>query len=72
VGARGKLEGFYGGPQGTTRRMERCREVVGRVKRGRKMASMIKVIVGSEGSRCHHNKRPKPRDPWGRSRRACT
>jgi hypothetical protein len=32
--------------------LERCWEVVGRVKRGRKMASVIKVIVGLEGSRC--------------------
>jgi len=27
---------FYGGPQGTTGRTERCREVVGRVERGKK------------------------------------
>jgi hypothetical protein len=50
---RGELEGFYGGPQGTIRRMERCWGVVGRVKRGRKMASMMKVIKGLEGSKCH-------------------
>jgi hypothetical protein len=31
---KGESEGFYGGPQGTTRRMERCQEVVGRAKRG--------------------------------------
>jgi hypothetical protein len=52
---RGKSEGFYSGPRGTTRRMERCQEVVSRVKRGKKMASVMKVIVGSEGSRCHHD-----------------
>jgi hypothetical protein len=34
------------------------------------MASIMKVIVGLEGSRCHHNKRPRPQGPWGRSRGA--
>jgi hypothetical protein len=36
----------------------------------KKMASMIKVIVGSEGSRCHHDEGPRPQGPWGRSRGA--
>jgi hypothetical protein len=31
------------------------------------MASMMKVIVGSEGSRCHHDERPRLRGPRGRS-----
>jgi hypothetical protein len=35
--------------------MERYREVVGRAKRGKKMASVMKVIVGLEGSRCHYD-----------------
>jgi hypothetical protein len=58
--------GFYSGLEGTTGRMERCREVVSKAKRGKKMASMMKVIVGSEGSRCHHDERPRPRGPRGR------
>jgi hypothetical protein len=72
VDAKGELVGFYGGLWSTTRRTERCREVVSRVKRGRKMASMMKVIVGLEGSRCHHDKRPRPQGSWGRSRGAYT
>ena len=52
--------GFYGGSWGATGRIERCWRVVGRVKRGRKMASMIKVIVGLKESRCHYDKRPRP------------
>jgi hypothetical protein len=51
---------------------ERCQGVVGRVKRRRKMASVMKVIVGLEGSRCHHAKRPRPQGPQGRSHEACT
>jgi hypothetical protein len=35
VGAKGESKGFYGGPRGATGRMERCREVVGRAKRGK-------------------------------------
>jgi hypothetical protein len=65
VGARGKSEGFYSGLWGAIRRTERCQKVVGRAERGRKMASIMKVIVGLEGSRCHHNERPQ-----GRSRGA--
>ena len=38
----------------------------------KKMASMMKVIVGSEGSRCHHDGRPRPRGPRGKSREAYT
>jgi hypothetical protein len=72
AGAKGESESFYGGPQGATRRTGRCWEVVGRAKRGKKMASVMKVIVGSEGSRCHHNERSRPRGSWGRSRGACT
>ena len=53
AGARGESKVFYGGPRGATGETERCRKVVGRAKRGRKMASMMKVIVGSEGSRYH-------------------
>jgi hypothetical protein len=34
----------------------------------RKMASVMKVIVGSEGSRCHLDGRLRPRGPRGRSR----
>jgi hypothetical protein len=36
------------------------------------MASVMKVIVGSEGSRCHHDGRPRPQSPQGRSRGAYT
>jgi hypothetical protein len=32
---RGESKGFYGGSRGATGRMERCREVVGKVKRGK-------------------------------------
>jgi hypothetical protein len=32
---RNESEGFYGGLQGATGRMERCQEVVGRAKRGK-------------------------------------
>jgi hypothetical protein len=35
VGAKGESKGFYGGPRGATGRTERCREVVGRAKRGK-------------------------------------
>jgi hypothetical protein len=38
----------------------------------KKMASMMKVIVGLEGSRCHHDERPRPQGPRGKSRGACT
>jgi hypothetical protein len=72
AGARGESGGFYGGLRSANGRTERCREVVGKVERGKKMASMMKVIVGSEGSRCHHDERPRPRGPWGKSRGACT
>jgi hypothetical protein len=41
-------------------------------REGKKMASMMKVIVGLKGSRCHHNERPRPRGPRGRSRGAYT
>jgi hypothetical protein len=27
----------------------------------------MKVIVGSEGSRCYHDERPRPQGPRGRS-----
>jgi len=40
-------------------------------REGRKMASMIKVIVGLEGSRCHHNGGPRPWGPQGKSHGAC-
>jgi hypothetical protein len=33
----------------------------------KEMASVMKVIVGLEGSRCHHDGRPRPRGPWGKS-----
>ena len=72
AGARGESRVFYGGPRGATGRTERCWEVVGRAEREKKMASVMKVIVGSEGSRCHHNERSRPRGSWGRSRGACT
>jgi hypothetical protein len=39
---------------------------------GKKMASMMKVMVGSEGSRCHHDESPRPRGSWGKSRGAYT
>jgi len=64
-------EGFYGGLWGATRRMERCRRVVSRVKGGRKIASVMKVVVGLEGSRCHHDGRPRPWGSQGRSYEAC-
>jgi len=67
---RGESRAFYGGPQGATGGAERCREVVGKVER--RMASMMEVIVGSEGSRCHLDGRPRPRGPQGRSREAYT
>jgi len=35
VDARGESKGFYGGLWGTTGRMERCREVVSKVERGK-------------------------------------
>jgi hypothetical protein len=72
AGAKGESRGFYGGLWGATGRMERCWEVVGGAKRGKKMASMMKVIVGSEGSRCHHDERPRPQGPQGKSHGACT
>jgi hypothetical protein len=70
--ARGESGLFYGGPRGATGRTGRCREVVGKAERGKKMASMMKVIVGSEGSRCHQNERLRPRGPRGKSHGACT
>jgi hypothetical protein len=48
------------------------RELSARWREGKKMASMMKVIVGSEGSRCHHDGRPRPRGTRGKSRGACT
>ena len=57
---------------GATGRTGRCREVVGKAERGKKMASMMKVIVGSEGSRCHHDERPRLRGSQGKSREAYT
>ena len=60
AGVRGESRDFYGGLWGATGRTERYREVVGKVERGKKMASVMKVIVGSEGSRCHHDERPRP------------
>jgi len=48
------------------------RKLSARRRAGRKMASMMKVIVGSEGSRCHHEGRPRPRGPRGKSREAYT
>jgi hypothetical protein len=59
---RGESEAFYGGPWGATRGMERCWEIVSRAKRERKMASVMKVMVGLEGSRCQHDGRPRS---WG-------
>jgi len=35
------------------------------------MASVMKVIVGSEGSRCHHDEGPRPWGPRGKSHGAC-
>jgi hypothetical protein len=72
AGARGESKVFYGAPRGNSGRTERCRGVVGKVERGKKMASMMKVIVGSEGSRCHHDERPRPRGSRGKSREAYT
>jgi hypothetical protein len=45
-------------------------KLLARWREGKKMASMMKVIVGSEGSRCHHDGRPRPRVSRGRSRGA--
>ena len=42
-----------------------------RQREGKEMASVMKVIVGSEGSRCHHGGRPRPRGSQGKSRGAC-
>jgi hypothetical protein len=36
------------------------------------MASVMDVIAGSEGSRCHHDEGPRPQGPWGKSCGACT
>jgi hypothetical protein len=47
-----------------------CRQ--GGEREGEKMASMMKVMVGSEGSRCHHDERPRSRGPRGKLRGACT
>jgi hypothetical protein len=47
-------------------------KLLARRREGKKMASMMKVIVGSEGSRCHHDGRPRPRSPRGKSCGACT
>ena len=47
-------------------------ELSARGREGKKMASVMKVIVGSEGSRCHHDERPRPRGPQGKSHGACT
>jgi hypothetical protein len=66
AGARGESGGAFMVGTG------RCREVVGRAERGKKMASVMKVIVGSEGSRCHLDWRPRPQGPRGRSREAYT
>jgi hypothetical protein len=41
-------------------------------REGKKMASMMKVMVGSEGSRCHHDERPRPRGSRGKSHEAYT
>ena len=41
-------------------------------REGKKMASVMKVIVGLEGSRCHHDRRPRPQGSRGKSRGACT
>ena len=43
-----------------------------RRREGEKMASMMKVIVGLEGSRCHHDGRPRPQGSRGKLREACT
>ena len=37
-----------------------------RWREGKKMASMMKVIVGSEGSRCHHNEGSRHWGFWGK------
>jgi hypothetical protein len=47
-------------------------KLLARRREGRKMASVMKVIVGSEGSRCHLGGRPRPWGPRGRSRAAYT
>jgi hypothetical protein len=36
------------------------------------MASVMKVMAGLEVSGCHHNERPRPRGPQGRSHGAYT
>jgi hypothetical protein len=36
------------------------------------MASVMKIIVGLEGSRCYHNEGPRPWGPRGRSHEAYT
>jgi len=72
-GARGESEGLFmavcGAPPGE-------RGDVGKLSAGRregkKMASVMKVIEGSEGSRCHLDGRPRSRGPRGRSCEAYT
>jgi hypothetical protein len=59
----------HGAPPGEQRNVRKLS--AGR-REGKKMASVMKVMVGSEGSRCHHDERPRPRGPRGKLRGACT
>ena len=59
----------HGAPPGEWRDVGKL--LAGR-REGKKMASMMKVIVGSEGSRCHLDGRPRPRGSGGRSGGAYT
>ena len=43
------------------------RNLLARQREGKKMASVMKVIVGLEGSRCCHDERPRPQGPQGKS-----
>jgi len=72
AGARGESGGLF---MVACRAPPGHREMSGSCRQGgerKKMASMMKVIVGSEGSRCHHDERPRPRGSRGKSRGACT
>jgi hypothetical protein len=48
------------------------RRDVGKLSARKKMASIMKVIVGSEGSRCHQEEMPRPWDPRNRPHGAYT
>jgi len=54
----------HGMPPGKQRDVRKL--LVGQ-REGKKMASVMKAIVESEGSRCHHDEGPRPQGSQGRS-----